>query len=117
MSAPAAADRAGFFGVKGGAVGGGGDLVDDVADGKTKAAEAKPRRPAAPRWRRWTTTKREAYVKEKVAERNKIQTQINSVAKQRNEWLKKNTADKPDSFDAKVEGALKKQAKSIGLAL
>jgi len=56
-------------------------------------------------------------VKEKVAERNKIQTEINTLARQRNEWLKKNAKDKPDSFDAQVEGALKKQAKSIGLAL
>jgi hypothetical protein len=62
-------------------------------------------------------TRREAYVKEKVSERNHIQAQINTLAKQRNEWLKKNNAAKPDSFDAKVEGALKKQAKSIGLAL
>jgi len=116
MSAPAAADRAGYFGVKGGAVGGGGDLVDDVFNGKTKVADAKPSE-LPPEMAAMDETKREAYVKEKVAERNKIQTQINAVAKQRQEWLKKHTADKPDSFDAQVEGAIKKQAKSIGLAL
>jgi von Willebrand factor type A domain len=116
MPAPAAADRASFFGAKGGAVGGGGDLVRDYEGGSATLgsiaadelpAEMKPMDPA----------KREAYVKDKLAERNKIQAEINSVAKQRNEWLKKNAAAKPDSFDAKVEGTLKKQAKSIGLAL
>ena len=61
--------------------------------------------------------KREEYVKEKTAERVRIQAEINSVAKQRGEWMHKNVKAKPDSFDAKVEGALKKQAKSIGLAL
>jgi hypothetical protein len=116
MSAPAAADRAGFFGVKGGAVGGGGDLVDDVFNGKTRVADAKAEE-LPPEMAAMDETKREAYVKEKVAERNKIQSQINSVAKQRQEWLKKNAKDKPDSFDAQVEGTIKKQAKSIGLAL
>jgi hypothetical protein len=116
MSAPAAADRAGFFGVKGGAVGGGGDLVDDTLNGKA-AVDKLPADELPAEMKAMDGTRREAYVKEKVEERNKIQTQINTLAKQRNEWLKKNTAAKPDSFDAKVEGALKKQAKSIGLAL
>ena len=79
-----------------------GDLKSDDLDGTLRAMDE---------------TKREAYVKTKAAERAKIQAQINSVAKQRNEWLKKNVADKPDSFDARVEGAIKKQAKSIGLKL
>ncbi|HXU69602.1 MAG TPA: vWA domain-containing protein [Polyangia bacterium] len=116
MSAPAAADRAGYFGVKGGAVGGGGDLVDDVSNGKARIGDVKaeelPAEMAA-----MDESKREAYVKEKVAERNKIQTEINTVAKHRQEWLKKNAKDKTDAFDVQVEGALKKQAKSIGLAL
>jgi len=116
MPASAAADRAGYFGVKGGAVGGGGDLVDDVASGKAKPRDLKtadlPAEMAA-----MDEGKREEFVKEKAAERNKIQAQINTIAKQRQEWLKKNATAKPDSFDAQVEGALKKQAKSIGLAL
>lgn len=116
MAPAAAADRAGFYGVKGGAVGGDGDLVDDFASGKAKPsavpATELPRELAV-----LDGTKREEYVKEKAAERVKIQAQINAIARQRNEWLKKNAKDKPDSFDAKVEGALKKQAKSIGLAL
>jgi Mg-chelatase subunit ChlD len=116
MPAPAAADRAGYFGVKGGAVGGRGDLVEDVVRGTAKpskvAVEMLPREMQA-----MDETKRDAFVKEKIATRNRIQGEINNIAKQRNEWLKKNTKDKADSFDVQVEGALKKQAKSIGLAL
>jgi Mg-chelatase subunit ChlD len=116
MPASAAADRAGFYGAKGGAVGGGGDLVEEYANGKVKLADVK-RDALDDVLGGMDETKREAVIKEKVAERNKIQAQINTVAKQRMEWLKKNAKDKPDSFDAQVEGALKKQAKSIGLAL
>jgi hypothetical protein len=116
MPASEAADRAGYFGSKGGALGGGGDLVDDVANGKVATKDVR-RDALDDGLAAMDEGKREAFVKEKVAERNKIQSQINTLAKQRNEWLKKNAADKPDSFDAKVEGALKKQAKSIGLAL
>ena len=116
MPASAAADRAGYFGVKGGAVGGGGDLVEEVATGKVRMADVK-RDALDDVLGGMDEGKREEFVKEKAAERNKIQAQINTVAKARQEWLKKNAKDKPDSFDAQVEGALKKQAKSIGLAL
>ncbi|HEX9103369.1 MAG TPA: vWA domain-containing protein [Polyangia bacterium] len=116
MPASAAADRAGFYGVKGGAVGGGGDLVEEVTTGKVKLADVK-RDSLDDTLAGMDEGSREAYVKEKAGERAKIQSQINAVARQRNEWLKKNAKDKPDSFDAQVEGALKKQAKSIGLAL
>jgi hypothetical protein len=116
MPASAAADRAGYFGVKGGAIGGEGDLVEEVATGKVKLADVK-RDSLDPLMAGMDEGKREAFVKQKAEERNKIQAQINAVAHQRNEWLKKNAKDKPDSFDAQVENALKKQAKSIGLAL
>jgi Mg-chelatase subunit ChlD len=116
MPAPAAADRAGFFGTKGGAIGGGGDLVEEYASGKVRIADVK-RDSLDDTLGAMDEGKREAYVKEKAAERVKIQAQINAVAKQRNEWLKNNAKDKPDSFDAQVEGAIKKQAKSIGLKL
>jgi hypothetical protein len=116
MPASEAADRAGYFGTKGGALGGGGDLVDDVVNGKVRTKDVR-RDSLDGALAGMDESKREEFVKEKVAERGRIQAQINAVAKQRQEWLKKNASDKPDSFDAKVEGALKKQAKSIGLAL
>ncbi|MDB4967678.1 MAG: hypothetical protein JWN44_3367 [Myxococcales bacterium] len=116
MPASAAADRAGFYGVKGGAVGGEGDLVNDYAAGKTKASSVKEA-DLPVEMQAMDESKRETFLRAKVTERNKIQAQINGIARQRGEWLKNNAAAKPDSFDAKVEGALKKQAKSIGLAL
>ena len=116
MPASEAADRAGFYGAKGGAVGGSGDLVDDVVNGKAKPSKMK-REELPPEMAAMDEDKREAFVKEKVAERNKIQSDINHAAKLRQEWLKKNVKDKSDAFDTQVEGALKKQAKSIGLAL
>ncbi len=116
MPPSAAADRAGFFGAKGGAVGGGGDLVDDFAAGKAKPSKLSATE-LPPEMGAMDEAKREAYVKEKATERTHIQAQINALSKSRNEWLKRNAADKPDSFDAQVEGALKKQAKSIGLKL
>ena len=90
--------------------------VDDVVNGKVKPTDVKAEELDGA-LAGMDETKREAFVKEKVAERGKIQEQIKSVAKHRSEWLKNNAKDKPDSFDAQVEGALKKQAKSIGLAL
>jgi len=116
MSAPAAADRAGYFGVKGGAVGGGGDLVEEAAEGKLgKKDWAK--RDVVDALGGLTGDDAEKFVQHKAAERAKIQARINGIAKQRQEWLNKNAKGKADAFDVQVEGALKKQAKSIGLAL
>jgi Mg-chelatase subunit ChlD len=113
---PMAADRASFYGAKGGAVGGADtELLSAVEGGKIDVAAAPaatlPAEVAA-----LAPAKREEFVKAKVAERSRIQAEINDLAKQRNAWMEKNVAAKPDSFDAKVRGSLKKQAKSIGLA-
>ena len=93
----AAADRAGFFGVKGGAVGGRAATTiwwcsrqGRVAAGGGAAWRALPTEMQA-----MTPAKREAYVNEKIVERNKIQTQINAIAKKRNEWMNKNAAARP----------------------
>ena len=101
-------------------VGGDGDLVDDVVNGKVergrraKARRARYRR----RCRRWTTPSarglRQGARWTSAPRSRRRSTPSPSSA---TSGCKKNVADKPDSFDAKVEGALKKQAKSIGLAL
>jgi hypothetical protein len=117
IPAPMAADRASFFGAKGGAIGDAhDDLVQAKIDGLVEPAKA-PRAALPPEMQAMAPAEREAYVKSKAEERNRIQSEINNIAKQRNEWLHKNSAGKPDSFDAEVEGALRKQAKSIGLKL
>ena len=117
MPAPAAADRAGFFGAKGGAVGGGGDLVDDVTTARSRSADVQSDGAPGRDGGDGRDQARGATSRRRWPSATRSRREINTVAKQRNEWLKKNAKDKPDSFDAQVEGALKKQAKSIGLAL
>jgi Mg-chelatase subunit ChlD len=121
MPASAAADRASYFGKRGGGgVGGKGDNLDDLVEGLASGSVSVAKVPTAslpPEMQPLDAPAREAFVKGKLEERTKVQAEINAVAKERNGWLHKNVAEKPDSFDAKVEGALKKQAKSIGLKL
>jgi Mg-chelatase subunit ChlD len=120
MPAPAAADRASYYGARGGSGLGGKDERDDLVEGLASGSVAVAKVPMASlpaEMQSLDAPAREAYVKGKLAERTKIQAEINSIAKERNGWLHKNVVEKPDSFDAKVEGALKKQAKSIGLKL
>jgi hypothetical protein len=117
MAPAEAADRASYFGVKGGAVGGVDDeLITAVAAGRATVAST-PAASLPPAMQAMAPAKREEYVKEKTAERTRIQAEINAVAKKRGEWLHKNVADKPDSFDAKVQETLRTQAKSIDLHL
>ena len=119
MDAAAAADRASFYGAGGGALGstkGGDDLVNLAAEGAMKPSAA-PVAALPPEMQAMTPAKRDEYVQHKIAERNGIQKEINDIAKARNEWLKTNAPKAPDGFDAKVEGALKKQASSVGLKL
>ncbi|HWE28612.1 MAG TPA: vWA domain-containing protein, partial [Polyangia bacterium] len=121
MPAPAAADRASFYGAKGGGgLGGKDEARDDLVEGMATGSVAVAAVPTASLpepMQKMDAPAREAYVKSKLEERTKVQAEINALAKERNGWLHKNVADKPDSFDAKVEGSLKKQAKSIGLKL
>jgi hypothetical protein len=110
MPAEGAADRASYYGAKG-------DSADDLKLLAPGAAAAAPAASLPPEMAAMSGAERESYVKHKAEERGKVRDEINALARQRNEWLKKNAANKPDSFDAKVEGALKEQAKSIGLRL
>jgi hypothetical protein len=118
MAAPAtiAADRATFFGHKGGAVGGAGDLVDDVASGRVKAEDV-PAASLPPEVAAMPATARHAYVADKERERGEVQAEINRVSTERNDYLKKSKPKKDDSFDSAVEGTLRKQAAESGLAL
>jgi Mg-chelatase subunit ChlD len=117
MAAPAsvAADRASFFGAKGGAVGGAGDLVDDVARGRVKAEEV-PAAALPPEVASMPAPARHAYVAEKEDERKKVQAEINNMAHERNSYLKAK-APKDSSFDGAVQNTLRKQAAEAGLKL
>jgi Mg-chelatase subunit ChlD len=115
ISAPKgmAADRAGFFGASGGALGGDGDLVRDWSEGKASPAAMAPS-DLPPEMAAMPAPAREEYVKQKKEEREKITAEINSINTRRNAYLK--DKNKADAFDARVESTIKAQAKSIGVA-
>jgi Mg-chelatase subunit ChlD len=107
LSGSAAADRAGFFGLKGGAVSGRGDLVRDSVDGLVDPAKA-PEAALPPEMKPMSPDERRGYVQKKEEEREKITAEINKVARERNTWLI--GKHKRDSFDAKIYGTVTKQA-------
>jgi Mg-chelatase subunit ChlD len=113
LSKEAAADRAGVLGLMGGAaVTGEGDLGRDYKAGKVDVTTAPAAALPEP-MRAMDPAARKKYVEQKNAEREKISEEINSIAKQRNDYLKSHS--KKDSFDGRVDEAVKSQAASIGL--
>jgi hypothetical protein len=111
-----AADRAGFFGIMGGAVSGSeGDLLRDAATGKLDVAAAPPAAVAAmpAEVQAMKPAERKVWVEQKNLERNKIADEINLLAKKRSEYMKAKAPK--DSFDGRVESTVKAQAESIGL--
>ncbi len=108
-----AADRAGFMGASGGAVGGDGDLVRDIASGKASIDSLKPADMPA-EMAAMPAPAQKAYVAQKEAERKKISAEINTINAHRNGYLK--DKNKADAFDARVESTIKAQAASIGVA-
>jgi hypothetical protein len=116
MAAPksTAADRASFFGAKGGAVGGRGDYLDDLASGSAPAPAAMPAADLPAEMAALDGEGRRKYVEQKRAEREKISSEINTLAKKRDAFLKDKGPS--DSFDRNVERAIKAQAASVGLA-
>ena len=115
MAAPAsvAADRAGFFGKSGGgALGGDGDLVRDMDNGKADPA-AMPAAELPEAMRGLDADGRRKFVDEKRVERERITGEINTIAKKRAAFMKgKNSAD---AFDARVESTIKEQAATLGV--
>ena len=117
LAAPASmnADRASYFAKSGGAIGGIGDLVKDVAEGRVKpeslAASDLPAFVAA-----MPAPARTAYVAAKAHEREEVTAEINKLADERNAYLKK-SRPKADSLDGAVEGTLRRQAATAGLKL
>ncbi len=65
--------------------------------------------------RAMTKEQRKAYVEKVAAERKDLEGKALEVAKQREAWLAKNSAEKADSFDAKVMEGVKKNASEYGL--
>lgn len=121
LSAPAAADRAGFGGKSGKAAGGGkGDLVEEaVKDGKVdakKLAEVKEADLPDELKNLKTEKERTEYLQKKAEERAKLNKEAIDLDKKRADFiaaeLKKKGKDK-DSFDGNVLDMLRKQAKKF----
>jgi hypothetical protein len=108
MAAPMAAEAAGYFGAR--------DRIaeHDLVD--LPVAEQKKALPSAPPVLQGKTEAQAlAYLKEQKAQRETLQSRIRELTRQREEQLATGGAPK-DSFDEKVVGALKEQAKKQGIA-
>jgi len=120
MPASSAADRASFFGkgmgaglastaapkAEGGAV----DLTSAPAAAAAMPAAALPEPLQA-----LNKEERQAKLEEMQKERGALEQKAADVAKQRADWLEKNSKDKADAFDTKVKESLKKGASSYGI--
>lgn len=120
MPASAAADRASFFGkgmgaglastaapaAEGGAV----DLTSAPAKAAAMPAAALPEP-----LQTLNGPERQAKLEEMQKERTALEQKAAAVARQRADWLEKNSADKEDAFDTKVKDSLKKKAADYGV--
>jgi uncharacterized protein YegL len=120
MPAPAAADRAAFFGRAGGAglastaapaaeagavdltsaPGKAGGMTDDELPAELQALNKADR---------------QQKLEEMQKERASLEQKAAAVARQRADWMEKNTKDADGAFDTKVKESLKKQAADYGV--
>jgi hypothetical protein len=111
----AAADRAAYnLKDSGKAIQGRGDLLNDLREGSVKYEALKPADLPEP-MRDMTDTQRKEYVQKQTAEREKLNAQITTLAKQREEFIsaekkKQAAAGSKDSFDATVSRIVESQA-------
>ena len=115
-AAPAvSASRAAFnTGTGGKAIQGRGDLVADHAEGKVALDQLKPE-DLPPEFKDKTPAEREAYLKEQSAKRTELNTQLNTLVRQRATFIEQEQArlakaGKGDSFDLKVAETIKEQS-------
>jgi hypothetical protein len=119
--APAAAARLAYLEKSGGRVNAGReDLVDAVKEGRVDLDAVKKDELPAP-LRELAPAEREAHVKQKIEERAKLQSQVASLSRERDSWLRQEearlaAAGHADGFDQQVLEAIRKQAASAGIA-
>jgi hypothetical protein len=119
-AAPSAvADRLAFNAATGRVVQGGGDLLDDLKGGKV-SLEKVPARDLPAEMQAMDNERRKTYVKQKEADRARVQARIADLTRQRQAWLeadskKRAAAGSGDSFDQKVGEAIRTQAARKGL--
>lgn len=118
--ASAVASRLSFFAKRGGGIASGrSDLVDAVENGLVEA-EALPAASLPEEMREMDADGRNAYVKEKAAERAAVQKKINEISRQRDDYVRRENArlaeeGVDDGFDHKVLGAIRAQAAEKGI--
>ena len=121
-AAPAAtAARSSYFSKKfaGKAISGREDLVAEVAEGKLELDEVKEKELPA-KYRKLSKDALAKVVKEKSAEREKLQAEMDELVAERNAFVKKELArrkadGKDDGFDAKIRRAVKAQGAKKGI--
>jgi hypothetical protein len=119
-SAPAVADRLAYLSKagEGAVVTGAKDLVDEAAAGRKVASVAPEALPE--KLRALPEPKRQAYVDEQLAKRKQVQQRIAQITAERDAYLEKQEAKaraegKVDSFDQRVNDAIKAQAARKGI--
>ncbi|HEY8206340.1 MAG TPA: vWA domain-containing protein [Myxococcaceae bacterium] len=120
MPAAASADRASFFGKGIGA--GLASTAAPAAEAGAVDLTSAPTKAAAMRDEELPTelqglnkAEQQQKLVEMQKERSGLEQQAASVARQRADWLEKNSKDKDDAFDTKVKDSLKKQAADYGI--
>lgn len=116
----AAADRLAYNAATSKVVQGGGDLVDDLKEGRAKLADLKADElPAELKGR--TAEQQKSYLAQQETKRKQLQAQVEDLVKKRQAYLdaeakRAAAAGKGSAFDVEVAGMLKEQAKRKKIA-
>lgn len=113
-AAPAAAERAVFKAREG--FSSDGDLASAIAENRVSLGSVKEDE-LPDSLRDMPASARPAAVEKTIAERRELTAKLDSLAKKRADWLKKNAAPRRgDSFDARLTESLKAEASRKGIA-
>ena len=114
--APAAADMSSYVNKStggGAVVTGEGELVEDIREGKVAGLSAVPQSQLPPEMQAMSPAEQEAYLKEKIAERDTLSKELAALVQKRDTYIREEEKKAPqteaDSFDSGVKSTLKKQ--------
>jgi hypothetical protein len=118
-AAPAAADRAAYMAAKGEVVGGGGDLVDALRDGKVTLAAVKDE-DLPPELKALPPAERQAYVESQAKKRTALQAEVVALARERQAFVDAKQRElaaqgQGSPFDLEVTRILREQAARKGI--
>ena len=111
--APAKADRARYYTAKGAGPRASADIVDKVAAGSASGAEIEALAPAdlPEEMRAMGKTELKQELAKRADARKAAQKELSKLARERDEYLKKQASDGEGGFDAKVNAAIDEQLK------